>query len=330
MIRTRRAVVACSFLLVMLLGCHASAQRRFDHHILSETFDVRTQAQIDVPLDEVMQGCPARDCIPSIDKPVFRSASEPGLTSDEDLVIGVKIGEQARAYPIFILNQHEVVNDRIDNVAFAVTWCPLCGSGLVFDRNIGSGETELGVSGLLVNSDLVLYDRASNSLWQQITGAAIAGPRRGQQLRSLPMSLSSWAQWRGAHPGTQLLSEQTGFERDYSNKSPYGDYDRSDRLLFPVMGAAGLRLHPKTVVYAALVGDRPVAISERALLAEARVQMEFDGAALTWTRLADGRVRARVDGDPIGAVHRVFWFAWISFHPGTILYDPAGKPGQPD
>jgi hypothetical protein len=319
-----------SILLVGLLTCgpsEAQAPRSFDTNILAESFGVTLDEQIDAPISEVMQGCPQRDCIPSIDTPTFLPPGQSGITADEDLVMGVNFGGVARAYPIHILNMHEIVNDQIGDLALAVTWCPLCGSGLVFDRTLGDKTVEFGVSGLLHNSDLIVYDRATSSLWQQITGRAIAGTRRGQMLRSLPVSLTTWAEWRTANPSTQLLSTDTGHKRDYGNKQPYGDYDSNERLLFPARGAAGLRLHPKTVVHGIELETGSVAVSERALKAESSVSVIVEGDTLVFERQQDGSVRARSEGRKADLVaHRMFWFAWASFHPGTTLYDPQGLP----
>lgn len=314
-------------LAAVLLGSGSAllqAQAGFQTDILRERFKITRQSQIDVRLGQIRQGCPDRDCIPAIDNPVYTHASEPGLTEDDDLVVGVRVGDRARAWPVYILNHHEVVNDRIGATHIAVTWCPLCGSALVFEREVSGGVLEFAVSGLLVNSDLVLYDRQTHSLWQQITGQALSGPLRGKQLRSVPFSLTTWREWRQAYPDTQLLS--SAGEAKYANKSPYGDYDRSKRLLFPAGGASGLRLHPKTVVYGVHLGERPLAVSERALRAEGEIEMQLDQSTILWRRAADGMVSARLaDGTALPAIHRMYWFAWISFNPGSVLYDPQGS-----
>lgn len=323
-----RFLLSLLTLLVLATPAHAQNERRWPTDLLKETYGVSRPEQIDVPIKNVIQGCPKQNCIPSIDQPKFLAAGDSGTTADEDLVMAVELGGEKRAYPIYILNSHEVVNDAIGELAFAVTWCPLCGSGLVFDRRIDGKPVKLGVSGLLHNSDLILYDHDSNSLWQQITGRAMAGKRRGQTLKNLPVTLTTWGQWRKANPDTRLLSTDTGFDHDYSEKQPYGDYATNDRLMFPASGAsAGLRLHPKAVVFGVELGKDAVAVSERALLAEGQVAMTLGKVALTFTRKADGRVQVtRADGQPAPIPHRVYWFAWASFHSGTVLYDPQGLP----
>lgn len=303
--------------------------------ILRDTFGIRTQSQIDVPLAEVLQGCPRRDCIPAIDAPRFLGATDPSAPDDDDLVMGIVRGDTARAYPLYILNFHEVVNDSIAGEPIAITYCPLCGSGLAFRRELDGKPVQLGVSGLLHNSDLILYDRATQSLWQQITGRAIAGPRRGQVLESVPVTVARWDEWRSAHPGTRVLSTDTGHQRDYTQKTPYGDYDRSEALMFPANQAAGLRLHPKQVVHGVELDQGSAAVTERALAGGKPVRMRAAGVELTWTRLVDGSVEVRRSGDSRRLLpQRMFWFAWYSFHTDTVLHDlPAAqrrnrKPGQ--
>jgi len=295
--------------------------------ILRDTFGIRSQAQIDAQLAEVLQGCPQRDCIPAIDAPRFLKASGNHGVADDDLVMGLVRGVTARAYPVFILNYHEVVNDTIAGEPIAITYCPLCGSGLAFRRVLRGKPVQLGVSGLLHNSDLILYDRQTQSLWQQITGRAIAGPRRGQTLETVPVTMTTWHKWRSAHPGTQVLSTETGHKRDYRQKTPYGDYDQSKRLMFPARQAGGLRLHPKQVVYGVNLNNGSAAVTERALRDGKEVRMRAAGVELRWKRLPDGSVEVRRSGtDERLIAHRMFWFAWYSFHTDTVLQDvPASQ-----
>lgn len=323
-----RLLLSLLTLLVLSLPAQAQNERRWPTDLLSETYGVKRPDQIDVPISSVIQGCPKQNCIPSIDNPKFLEPGDSGTTADDDLVMAIAFDGVKRAYPIYILNAHEVVNDQIGELAFAVTWCPLCGSGLVFDRRLDGKPVKLGVSGLLHNSDLILYDHDSNSLWQQITGRAMAGTRRGQTLKNLPVTLTTWGEWRKTNPDTRLLSTDTGFDHDYSEKQPYGDYATSDKLMFPASGAsAGLRLHPKAVVFGAELGNDSVAVSERALLAEGKVTITLGKVGLSFTRNPDGSVTvARDDGQAAPVPHRVYWFAWASFHSGTVLYDPQGLP----
>jgi len=197
-----------------------------------EAFNGFDVANASVPITAIHRGGPPRDGIPAIDRPTFVSAAQAPL-SDTDRVLGVTIDGIARAYPVRILNWHEVVNDRFGARAVAVTYCPLCGTGVAFDAQVVGATLRFGVSGLLYNSDVLLFDRASASLWSQLTQTAISGPRKGQRLQTLPMSHTSWADWRARHPTTTVLSEDTGFARDYG-RDPYAGYDKVQQLMFDV------------------------------------------------------------------------------------------------
>ncbi len=308
-------------LLLTLVAGAAAAQSRWSTDILAETFGYGADSEADIPLAELRQGCPQRDCIPSIDAPRFVPASQARHVADDDLVLALDRAGVARAYPVFILNYHEIVNDSIAGEPIAITFCPLCGSGLAFRRVLDGREVQFGVSGLLFDSDLVMYDRGGNSLWLQISGKAVVGPARGQMLESVPLAMTTWREWRQAHPNTEVLAIGPGMGRDYGNKSPYGDYQTSASTMFPVR-ANDLRVHPKTVVFGVKHGDAAAAVSER-LLAETgeHRQMLSGGTVLEWRREDDGTVRVAVDGGPELLPHRMFWFAWYTFHPHTEFAD---------
>lgn len=316
-----------------LLAVPALAQgRAWPVNILQQTFAIKKQAQIDVPIKEVYQGCAKRDCIPSIDAPDFVSSAQANHLDDEDLILGLDYAGVVRAYPAFILNHHEVVNDTVNNVPIAITFCPLCGSGVAFRREVGGEAITFGVSGLLHNSDLILYDRKTESLWQQITGIAIAGPQRGQMLEAVPLTMTTWHDWRSAHPDSTVLSGVR--QMSYGDKKPYGDYDQSERLMFPANAAAARILHPKQVVYGVRIAEGAVAVTERALEAGAEIATPAGGVTLKWQRQADGRVvvrRADTDEDLLS--QRMFWFAWYSFNTDTVLRDiehSLPEPAHPD
>lgn len=309
-------------LVLLLTAVPVQAQERsWPVDILRDTFGITSQAQIDAAIDEVHQGCPQRDCIPSIDDPDFVTAGEATELADADLVLGLQHDGLVRAYPAFILNFHEVVNDSLDGDPIAVTFCPLCGSGVAFRRQVDGQVTEFGVSGLLHNSDLVLYDRASESLWQQITGEAIAGPRRGRSLEAVPLTMTTWQEWRAAHPDTLVLQGVPG--ASYANKQPYGDYEQSDRLMFPAATGAASTLHPKQVIHGVRFDGGAAAVTERALRAEPEIRVTVAGVELLWRRHQNGRVEVtRSDGEEPGLVPiRMFWFAWYSFNTDTALRD---------
>ena len=174
-----------------------------------------------IPCDEIFSGCPGRDCIPPLDSPEMVGVGSPlsSYLNDDDIVLGVLTSDGPRAYPHNILWWHEVANVEVAGEAFAVTLCPLTGSGLRFDRrSFVNGETaRLGVSGLLYNSNLVMWDQETESLWSQMRLESVSGPQIGTPSPLLPVLEMTWLAWRTLHPDTLVLSSDTGFARDYQS-----------------------------------------------------------------------------------------------------------------
>ena len=195
-----------------------------------------------IEYDEVLSGGPPRDGIPSIDAPQFVNLDAAAQwLSDNEPVITLEIEGDARAYPLQVLTWHEIANDTVGGVPVVVTFCPLCNSALVFDRRVGDEVYEFGVSGLLRNSDLIMYDRTTESLWQQFTGEGIVGDHAGDQLTFLASSLVSFADFREAFPEGQVLSRETRFNRAYG-RNPYEGYDTIGSNPFLFRGAIDGRL----------------------------------------------------------------------------------------
>jgi hypothetical protein len=188
-----------------------------------------------VPLDQIVSGGPPPDGIPSIDNPKFVSVQDASsFLSDSDLVLGLNINGDIRAYPLLILVWHEIVNDKVGGSPVAVTYCPLCFTNQVFNSTIGRNQiVQFGTSGKLYNSNLVMYDRTSKSLWSQALGQGIVGKYAGQKLQRIPFDLAYWKDWKQLYSNSKILSEDTGFSRPYG-ADPYGDYYTSDQLYFPV------------------------------------------------------------------------------------------------
>jgi len=294
----------------------AGNPRGYETDILLETFGF-SQADIEVEIDNIFQGCAERDCIPSIDQPQFLAIGQVDFLDSDDLVISLSHSGETRAYPTRILDRHEIVNDRFGNTAIAVTYCPLCGSGLAFMRRVDGVETEFGVSGLLHNNDLIMYDRETNSIWQQITGRAMAGPKRGEALIAVPVSIAKWSDWKTAYPDASVLAPPMA--ADQYKKNAYGDYAESDRLMFPV-SAQDARLHAKKIIYGIELGDRSIAVESAWLLEQGSWNHEVEGQSFSLQVDDVGGVHGFVAGEPV-PVHRMFWFAWYSFHPDTSLID---------
>lgn len=206
-------------LLIFILSAAFSAQSRQLNDLDTNT-DKRN-----IDLNELTDGGPGKDGIPSIDNPTFVSQQKASEWIDpKEPVISLQINGEARAYPIQILIWHEIANDRLCGVPVAVTFCPLCYSAIVFDRRLNSEVYEFGVSGLLRHSDMVMYDRTTESLWQQFSGEAIVGDLTGEELTIIPSQLISFQQFRNSYPDAMVLSKDTGFRRNYG-ENPYAGYD---------------------------------------------------------------------------------------------------------
>jgi len=208
-----------------------------------------------VPLEEIISGGPPRDGIPSIDHPRFVSTQEAGAwLAPVEPVIGLKVGAEARAYPLQILIWHEIVNDAVAGVPVAVTFCPLCNAAYVFDRRLEGQILEFGTTGRLRHSDLIMYDRQTETWWQQMTGEAIVGKLTGKRLTFLPAGVISFADFRAAHPDGKVLSRNTGFRRSYG-QNPYVGYDRIDQPPFLFQGRIDRRLPPMERVVTVSIGN---------------------------------------------------------------------------
>jgi len=188
-----------------------------------------------VTAGQLQEGGPGPDGIPAIDHPRFLPVDSVSFLSDTEPVIAVDVGGQHRAYPVQILIWHEIVNDTIAGIPVAVTYCPLCNSALTFDRRIAGRVLDFGVSGKLYQSDQVMYDRQTESLWAQFVGQSIAGLLTGTRLRDYPTQTVPWGGWRAANPKGWVLSRETGFVRDYGT-NPYAGYDSAPGRPFLLTG----------------------------------------------------------------------------------------------
>ena len=293
-------------------------------------------------LDAMQSGGPGKDGIPSIDAPRFQSAAaaddylEPG-----DRVIGVHHEGVARAYPQRIVVWHEIVNDTVGGDPVSITYCPLTGTALGFHR----GETELGVSGRLINSNLVMYDRATDSLYPQILAAGIKGPNEGRGLQELRVVFTDWASWKQRHPDTQVLTTETGHMRNYQS-DPYGAYNpksgyyqTGSRRMFPVLNESdryddkhevlGFRdrhgavavdlgeLADEGVIRVRANGESYVVIHDPGLDTGwvYRGRADIDAGDVTFTE-AGPRFPGEDELEPVNAF-RAMWFAWAAFYPET-------------
>lgn len=270
--------------------------------------------------NEIHHGGPAKDGIPAIDKPVFIAARQADYLHNEDMVLGLAINGIAKAYPIKILNYHEIVNDFFLKKAVVISYCPLCGSGIGYSANIEGINTTFGVSGLLYNSDVLLYDRETNSLWSQLLSKAISGERKGIELDMLPVNHTTWQGWKKQYPDTVVLSDKTGFKRDYS-RTPYGNYDKSQSLYFPV-SQLNKDYHPKEYVLGLkLSGKTKVYPFAELSKIKSPYKDSFAGTNVTIVFDAKNRTGKIFDGgqNEIPIVTS-FWFAWMAFYPESVVF----------
>ncbi len=270
-----------------------------------------------VPAGEILSGGPPRDGIPALESPKHAPVSEARWT-DDAIVMGLVQGGEARAYPIAILTLHEIVNDTLGGVPILVSYCPLCGTGLAFDRRVDGRARTFGVSGLLYRSGLLLYDRETESLWSQIESTAVTGPALGTRLRVLRSTMARWSDWKGAHPDTTVLTPETGYPLDYA-QSPYVAYATSDGLLFPA--PVDSRYHPKMpTIGVRLAGGKARAYAAAELSrAGGSVSERFEGHAIS-VRYDVERQVFEAEAPAEVEVIEGYWFAWVAFHPETTVF----------
>jgi hypothetical protein len=210
-----------------------------------------------IPVAEVRDGGPGKDGIPSIDEPEFINANDADYLNDDDLVLGFADGSEVRAYPHKILDWHEIINDDTPNHSLAVIYCPLTGTGIGWDRNIDGENTTFGVSGLLYNSNIIPYDRASESNWSQLLLKSVNGSLKGTRPTIHNLVETSWKTWKTMFPNSNVLSLSTGYNRNYE-RYPYGTYKTSENLLFPVSNSDS-RMHQKERVLAVFENEKAIA-----------------------------------------------------------------------
>jgi len=230
-----------------------------------------------VPLSEFTPGGPPRDGIPPLDDPKLHDQADADRwLDDREPVLVVEHGETARAYPVQILVWHEIANDELGGRPIAVTYCPLCNSSLVFDRRVKDRTLRFGTTGNLRRSDLVMWDRQTESWWQQLTGEAVVGEMTGAKLTVLPSQTLGWADFKARYPDGDVLSRDTGHRRDYGT-NPYEGYEEPDSEPFLLDRKADRRLAPKERVVAFKHGRRPLVVPFSRLQRAPVAEIEVDG-----------------------------------------------------
>jgi len=277
-----------------------------------------------IPKNEIFSGGPPRDGIPAIMNPRFEPADKATWLRDNDLVAGISIGGTERAYPLRILVWHEAVNDTVGGKPVLISYCPLCGSTMIFDRNIDGKEYTFGISGLLHQSDVLFYDRETQSLWSQLEMKAVTGRMSGTEFDILPSTLATWKEWKSEHPGTEVLSRNTGYVRDYDNM-PYGGYEGSSSIMFPVRNTSN-RFHPKEKVLVVLSGDKAKAYPFSELKKTKTPLKDKLGDSEVIIKFSDGDFVTATDkdGKPVDSFVS-YWFAWYTFRPDTLVFEAGGS-----
>lgn len=312
-----------------------------------------------VPLEKIVSGGVPKDGIPSIDRPDFVSAERATFLRGDDLVIGLRHNGETKAYPLMILVWHEIVNDEIGGLPVAVTYCPLCFTNMVFERTIDGNIVQFGVSGKLYNSNLIMYDRLSNSYWSQAMAMGVAGQYTGYELKRVPFDVAFWDDWKELYPETLVLTTNTGHIRSYG-QDPYGGYYTSPNIFFPVENRDD-RLGPKEIVMGFEHNNVQKAYRLDDIVKQKVINDSIDDKnvllvslqpfmARGYDRTLDGQVLEfqlkdnmltdvqtgsewNFEGEAVNgalegkqltrlALDPSFWFSWAAFYPDTKLYSP--------
>lgn len=278
-----------------------------------------------IPLGEILSGGPPKDGIPSIDNPKFISIGEADQwLKDEEPGTAFFRGNTHRFYPYQITVWHEIVNDTIEGERILVTYCPLCLTGYVFDPLVKGERVEFGTSGKLWKSNLVMYDRKTDSLWSQILGEAVVGEMTGTKLKVLPSDQVRYGVWKKLHPDGKVLSKDTGAIRFYGS-NPYGDYFSATNLALSLAKPTDTRLPNSAFVFGIVINGEAKAYYVDAVKEKGAVEDIFQDTTIVlrydkeldvvrmFKRLPDGQ-EERIN--PFSA----FWFSWVAAQPDTELY----------
>ena len=264
------------------------------------------------------------DRIPPIDQPVYGDASEGDWLDPNDLVLGYFSGDNSYAYPVKILNFHEIVNDKIDGVPLLISYCPLCRSAVVYDRRVDGNLLAFSNTSALHEADLVMVDRETGSYWWQVRGTSIVGPLTGTELEALPSEMATWRDWTDRHPDTLVLTRDTGFTRPYTTDSfaTYNQFLESGRFPFPVSDAArDDRLPSSELVIAIEIDGQVVAYPVDRLTGP--IDDEVGGLAVRVVPHEDGANVFEIESDgSTGAAlpaRTSFWFAIASASPEVTI-----------
>ena len=267
-----------------------------------------------VPFEKILSGGPGKDGIPALSDPAFVNI-DASKTEADTLGIFLDINDDRRYYPFSILVWHEIVNDTVGGVPVAVTFCPLCGSAIVFERRVNGEVLEFGVSGFLYESNLLMYDRETDSFWSQVLGKGVVGAYTGTQLERLEMQRLSFGEVKEKYPETKILSDETGYLRDYK-KNPYGGYDESEAIYFPVT-IQDQRFFPKEMMLVVPIKETWVAFPWDVLRDAGSAALNVEGADLTVT-LNGSEATVEYGGSTLPSYFEM-WFSFATHHQADAL-----------
>ncbi len=269
-------------------------------------------AKSSISLDLVLDGGPGKNGIPAITEPKFINITEAKtwLKDDADGIV-VTVGETTRFYPFNVIVWHEIVNDSIEGKSLVITFCPLCGSSIVFEAEVNGKIEQFGVSGKLYESNLLMYDKTTESLWSQIIGEAVVGDRVGEKLSVYPSQVMSLKQSSKKYPNLEILSKKTGYSRSY-NSSPYGDYNNNTEIYFPI-SINDTRLPAKEIMYIVSVDNYSIAFQRNAL-SESDVATVSVGNQKISGKITDGEIEVKDEADKIIPGYTAMWFSWAIHH----------------
>jgi hypothetical protein len=280
-------------------------------------------SRLTVPRERVVAGGPGRDGIVSVDAPEFSHIGEATWIGRDTEVIGVELPGESRAYPVRMLEYHQIVNDVVGGEPIAVTYDPLAGTPIAYRRQVGARTLTFGVSGLLYNHNFLLYDRETESLWSQFLGQAIAGELSGQRLERVPVRQETAVVWVANHVDSLFLRPPFP-EKVFYQMSPYASYWVQDKTIFPV-AASDPTWHAKELVLGVVVGDRARAYLGSILTRDGAVEEEIAGRKIKVAYATEtGTFRWEVDEGV--QVTEAYWLAWKAFHPDTEVWH-ADAPG---
>ena len=332
------------------ISAFASIDQDFLRFLSADTTDPN---RMDIRLEEITWGGVHVDGIPSLDNPDLLTPDEATYLLDDDLVFGVSINGDTRAYPLRIMGWHEMFNEVIGGVPVALAYCTLCGSGILFETDV-EGQADpfvFGSSGFLYRSNKLMFDRQTNSLWNQFTGEPVVGPLRGSgiKLKIRPVVITTWVKWRTENPSTKVLSIRTGHKRDYGSGVVYQDYFSSPDLMFPTSSNESKGILKKDYVFGiratgaskawpleafdgyqvlndtlsgndlVLIGDqasrtvRAYDVSGQTFTKIEGSQGEIAGPGGRWSVTEDGLMGPEGERLPRVAGHIAYWFAWDGY-----------------